>query len=141
MSPIYEYKCPKHGRFEVLRTLGSLGIESCPHCGSQCLRVVSKPAPAIIRETERLPLGNKSRGRYLTSEETGGLPILIPSFGALEKEEIDYVAEAAIEKEKGRISPPRDSQIALDNIVKEARKTPKGKRKQTMDRIQKEGMR
>jgi len=95
-----------------------------------------------VKNTERLPLGNKSRGRYLTSEETGGLPILIPSFGALEKEEIDYVAEAAIEKEKERVkvTPPRDSQVAISNVVNESKKAPKGKRKGTMDLIRKEGM-
>ena len=96
-----------------------------------------------FKTTERLPLGNKSRGRYLTSEETGGMPILIPSFGALEKEEVDYTAEAAIESERERVkaTPPRDSQVALANVVTEARKAPKGKRKETMQRITKEGMR
>jgi len=95
-----------------------------------------------FKSTERLPLGNKSRGRFLTSEETGGLPILIPSFGALEKEEVDYTAEAAIESERERVkmTPPRNSQVALANVMRETRKAPKGKRKQTLERITRERM-
>ena len=140
--PIYEYECQKHGIFQVIEGIGTRQHTSCPDCRTECVRVVSKPAPAVFHESERLPLGNKSRGRYLSSKETGGVPILIPSWGVLEKEEIDYIAEAAISEEKERVrrAPPRDSQVALGNLVKETKKAPKGKRKLTMDKIIKERM-
>ena len=143
MSPLYEYKCLSHGLFQVLRTIGSPKTDSCPQCSAQCVRMVSAPAPAVIKETEQLPYGKGSRGRYISSEETGGLAILVPSWGALEKEEVDYVAEVAIEKEKERvrIGSPREAKVAIENIVRETVKAPKGKRKQTMDKVMKEGMR
>ncbi len=101
-----------------------------------------KTIGVIVRTPERLPYGNKSRGRLLSAEETGGLPILIPSFGALEKEEIDDVAAGAIEREHERVknSPPRATKVAIHNLVTEAKKAPEGKRKSTMDRIKVEGM-
>ena len=96
-----------------------------------------------IKTPERLPLGNKSRGRFISSEETGGLSILIPSFGALEKEEVDYVAEEAIYQEKERVktAEPRLTKIALQNVMAETLKAPEGKRKKTLERITRERMR
>lgn len=101
-----------------------------------------KTIGVIVKTPERLPYGTGSRGRYITSEETGGHSILIPSFGALEKEEVDYVAEAAIEEERDRVAKkqPSEKQQALRNIVVETLKAPKGKRKATMDKIIEEGM-
>ena len=96
-----------------------------------------------IKTPERLPLGNKSRGRLITSEETGGMSILVPSFGALEKEEVDYVAEEAIYREKERLktAEPRLAKTALQNVVTQTLKAPKGKRKKLLEQITKEGMR
>ena len=92
---------------------------------------------------ERLPLGNGSRGRFIDSKETGGMSILVPSFGALEKEEVDYVAEEAIyrEKERQKKPEPRLAKVALQNVVAATLKAPKGKRKKTLERITKEGLR
>lgn len=96
----------------------------------------------VIKTPERLPLGNKSRGRFIDSKETGGMSILVPSFGALEKEEVDYVAEEAIAEEKERVkaAEPRLTKTALGNVVAEALKAPKGKRKETLEKITGEGM-
>jgi len=92
---------------------------------------------------ERLPLGSGSRGRFIDSKETGGMSILIPSFGALEKEEVDYVAEEAIYREKERVktAEPRLTKTALQNVMTETLKAPKGKRKKALERITKEGLR
>ena len=92
---------------------------------------------------ERLPLGSGSRGRFIDSKETGGMSILIPSFGALEKEEVDYVAEEAIYREKERQKKPeqRLTKTALQNVVAETLKAPGGKRKKALERITKEGLR
>ncbi len=96
-----------------------------------------------IKTREQLPLGSGSRGRFISSKETGGLAILVPSFGALDKEEVDYVAEEAIAQEKERVktAEPRLSAVALRNVVTETNKAPKGKRKKTLEQITKEGMR
>jgi len=96
-----------------------------------------------IKTPEQLPLGSGSRGRFISSEETGGLAILVPSFGALEKEEVDYVAEEAIAKEKERVktAKPRLATMALRNVVNETKKAPAGKRKKLLEEITKEGMR
>ena len=141
--PIYEYKCTC-GRVETrLFPFGKYPTVICPNCGRLLEKIMSVPAPAVIHERERLPLGNKSRGRFISSRETGGLPILIPSYGALEKEEVDYVADEAIAQEKERVkkAEPRLATVALNNVVTETMKAPKGKRKKTLERITKEGMR
>ncbi len=140
--PVYEYTCPTHGRFMKLEGIHAPTITTCPVCSSDSRRVVSPVAPAVIKTVEQLPYGTGSRGRLLSAEETGGLPILIPSFGALEKEEIDYVAAGAIEREHERVknSPPRASKVAIHNMVTEAKRAPEGKRKSTMDKIKTEGM-
>lgn len=87
-----------------------------------------------VKHTEQLPLGNKSRGRFISHEETGGSDILIPSWGALEKEEIDYIAEVAIEKEKSRVrnSPMKKK---MEDVTKVLMNTPKGKRREKLDEI------
>jgi len=77
-------------------------------------------------QKDRLPLGEQEKSRYIPSKETGGLPVFIPSMGALEKEEVDYIALAAIENEKERVRKRRYSaqkerleQVAL--LVKQAK--------------------
>jgi hypothetical protein len=76
-----------------------------------------------MKNKERLPLGNKSRGRYIKTED-GQPDILIPSFGLLEKEEIDYIAEANIEKEKKRVrvSPKKAKMEEFLRVPKEDRR-------------------
>jgi len=97
----------------------------------------------ITPDKERLPLGSGSRGRFIDSKETGGMSILVPSFGALEKEEVDYVVEEAIYQEKERVktAEPRLTKVALQNVITETMKAPAGKRKKTLEQITKEGMR
>ncbi len=34
--PIYEYICPKHGKFEALRPMEYRAFNSCPNCGKVC---------------------------------------------------------------------------------------------------------
>jgi len=142
--PIYQYQCLRCGLcFEKLQPMVMQGKASCPDCGSTGKLIPSAPAPAIIHEKERLRLGSKSRGRLVSAEETGGMSILVPSFGALEKEEVDYTAEVAIAQEKERVkkAEPRLAAVALQNVVTETLKAPEGKRKKLLEQITKEGMR
>jgi len=129
--PIYEFKCPIHGRFEILSTSG-ISEYYCPHCQAICRKVISAPAKAHIVHNERLPLGNKSRGKLIMPEETGGLGILVPSFGALEKEEVEYVAQGALEKERERIAKkgklPSRTRSKIQVALSEAYRTRPGQR-------------
>ncbi len=142
--PIYKYQCIKCGLcFEKFQSIVMRGNSFCPDCGSSSKIIPSVPARVIIHERERLPLGNGSRGRFVSSKETGGLAILVPSFGALEKEEVDYIAEEAIvqEKERVRTAEPRLGAVALKNVITETKKAPKGERRKTLEQITREGMR
>ena len=82
--PLYSYNCPVHGPFDVIQTLGA-SEASCPRCNKPGQRVVTKPARITVNQTEALPYGSGSRGRYLSSKETGGVPVFIPSWGAMEQ--------------------------------------------------------
>mgnify|MGYP001559159678 CR=1 FL=1 len=143
MCPIYNYQCPKCGLcFDKHQSIVMRDFASCPDCGASGSLVPSLCARPVVRNKERLQYGSGSAGRYVSSKETGGLPVYIPSFGAMEQAEVDDVAEAAIEREKERVkvSAPRQSAVALQNIVKETMKAPKGQRKKTMELIKKGGM-
>ena len=124
-----EYECPNCGVYETLQA-----NNICSKCGSVSRKLISAPALIIVNHKENLPYGNKSRGRFISSEETGGSGILIPSWGALEKEEIDDIAEAAIEKEKTKVrkSPMKDNMEAVTRVLLS---TPKGKRREKLNEI------
>ncbi|WP_298585501.1 zinc ribbon domain-containing protein [uncultured Kocuria sp.] len=60
--PIYEYRCPECGDFELLLGMGAATREStCPGCGSPARRLMSAPglsrtgtpAARLIERTER----------------------------------------------------------------------------------------
>jgi putative FmdB family regulatory protein len=42
--PLYEYSCPKCGRFELLQRFSDSVLSVCPTCGSQVQKVISAPA-------------------------------------------------------------------------------------------------
>ncbi len=80
----------------------------------------------ISKSKERLPLGNGSRGRFVPpSGKRAG--ILVPSFGALEKEEIDYIVEAEQEKEDTRVRHSEQKE-KLERASRIAMNAKKGKR-------------
>jgi hypothetical protein len=69
----------------------------------------------------------------ITGKETGGLDIFIPSYGALEQAEVEYIAEGAVEKEKARVKKKnkthqRQNQAIVQSYVNLANRTPKGKK-------------
>ena len=112
MSPLYEYWCQGCGlEFDKIRAIEERNLTSCPDCGARADLVPSVVSIRVVRR-ERQLLGSGAKGRYVSHKETGGLPILIPSFGALEQEEIDYIAEGAIEKEKERVRKRKPSRMA-----------------------------
>jgi putative FmdB family regulatory protein len=40
--PIYEYECPKCGKFEEIQKMTDKQLETCPKCGNPCKRLISK---------------------------------------------------------------------------------------------------
>ncbi len=42
--PLYEYECPKHGRFELVRKFSDPPIKKCPQCGKAVQKIQSAPA-------------------------------------------------------------------------------------------------
>ena len=42
--PLYEYQCPKCGRFEVIRKFSDEPLTICPTCGSEIQKLASAPA-------------------------------------------------------------------------------------------------
>ena len=42
--PLYEYQCPKCGRFEVIRKFSDKPLKKCPTCGRAIQKLASAPA-------------------------------------------------------------------------------------------------
>jgi putative FmdB family regulatory protein len=42
--PLYEYECPEHGRFELVRKFSDPPVTTCPQCGKPVQKVLSAPA-------------------------------------------------------------------------------------------------
>jgi len=42
--PLYEYQCPKCGRFELIRKFSDAALATCPTCGSEVQKLFSAPA-------------------------------------------------------------------------------------------------
>jgi putative FmdB family regulatory protein len=42
--PLYEYQCPKCGRFELIRKFSDPPLATCPTCGAEVQKLLSAPA-------------------------------------------------------------------------------------------------
>jgi putative FmdB family regulatory protein len=42
--PLYEYECPDHGRFELVRKFSDPPVTKCPKCGKAVQKMLSAPA-------------------------------------------------------------------------------------------------
>ena len=42
--PLYEYQCPKCGRFELIRKFSDPPLAGCPTCGQEVQKLLSAPA-------------------------------------------------------------------------------------------------
>ncbi len=72
----------------------------------------------IIKNKERLPYGSNSRGKFIPPEK-GRRAIFVPSFGVLEKEEVDYLIEASQEKEDERLkkTPHTETMEQIEKVA------------------------
>lgn len=109
--PFYRHWCPRHGLFDAFRPMAQGGERArCGQCGQESPRIFTPPAIKVVK-TERLQYGSGSPGRMISHKETGGLDIFIPSEGALEQDEVDYIAQGAIEKERARVKKGRKTEL------------------------------
>ena len=85
---------------------------------------------------EQLPYGNKSRGRFVEAEK-GRRSIFVPSWGALEKEEVDYYVEKAQDDEDSRLKKNKTTPMKenISNLTKAARAAKRGHRSETIKNI------
>ena len=62
--PLYEYECPKHGRFEVIRKFSDPVLKKCPQCGKPVEKLASAPAFQFKGTGWYVTdYGNKGKGR------------------------------------------------------------------------------
>lgn len=47
--PIYEYKCPKCGVFEVTRKITDEPLQTCPNCGEPVKKMISHNVGIIFK--------------------------------------------------------------------------------------------
>jgi putative FmdB family regulatory protein len=129
--PLYEFACAKHGSFELYRSMDKCtSPANCPECNSPSGRIITASNIHIVQGGKALPLGSGSPGKIISSKETGGMGIFIPSYGALEQAEVDYLAEGAIENEKTRIKKKthRKTQAVVQAFADLANRTKKGQK-------------
>lgn len=141
--PIYEYECRTHGRFEVL-VLSSMGAAyPCPTCRMPSARVMSALARVKVVHRRRLRYGEGAPNKIINRQETGGSDILVLSDGALEQEEVDYIAQGAVEKEQSRVRKGRSNETKerLGQLVKLAENTRPGKRAAAIKEAMADGIR
>ena len=101
-----------------------------------------------VKNPVRKPYGYGSAGKYVSAKETGGLPIFVPSFGAMEQEEVDFVAQEAVGKERARVKAHQAlnetnalTKESLGNVVKTVKTQPRGKRIKAAAEIMRDGLR
>ena len=135
--PVYEFSCPVHGKFEQYRPMVRSGeVQTCPECGVVSDRLFSVLNIKIVNKV-RQRYGEGSYGKMLTHKETGGLDIFVPSFGAMEQEEVDDIAEGALEKEKARVKKNKktdrsENQARIKAYAELARSAKRGQRAKTI---------
>jgi len=118
---IYEFRCPNCGVFESYRAMEACTIPAlCPECDTLSERIISLPAVHIVQGSQRLQFGSGSAGKIISPEETGGVGIYIPSGGAMEQAEVDYIAEGAIEKEKTRVEKKKKATQSANQAIVQA---------------------
>ena len=83
--PLYEYHCPKCGRFELIQKFSDAPITTCPTCGRDVQKLLSAPAIQFkgsgwyVTDYARKPSGegarssgSKSDGASTTTDSSAG---------------------------------------------------------------------
>lgn len=76
--PLYEYQCPKCGRFEVIRKFSDAPLSACPTCGREIQKLPSAPAIQfkgsgwyVTDYARKSPGGDASKGESGESAKGG----------------------------------------------------------------------
>jgi putative FmdB family regulatory protein len=73
--PIYAFRCPGCGPFDVMRTMAEAGAPArCPECGSEARRVFSPPGLALLATPVRQALDIEEKSAHepeVVSEKRG----------------------------------------------------------------------
>ena len=90
----------------------------------------------IFKNKPHLPYGRNSRGQFVPPEQ-GRRSIFVPSFGVLEKEEVDYLVEVAKEQEDDRLRMGKISlqKAVLEEVTQKALAAKPGQRAKTIDKL------
>lgn len=134
--PLYDFECGScQYRFNKLVQMGT-STAPCPVCGAMAKQIMSALARIIVNSSDNLPLGRGAMGKMVKGED-GRRDIYVPSFGALEQDEIDYIIEGATEKEDQRLrkGEPSEQKQAIGAVANEMRKAPPGERAKTGEAI------
>lgn len=107
--PLYEYQCPKCGRFELIRKFSDDPVTECPTCGSPVQKLASAPAFHL-----------KGTGWYATdyAKKTGGA---------------DGKSESKSESKSSGKSDSKSDSASSDSGKSAAGDTAKGSAKDTKD--------
>jgi putative FmdB family regulatory protein len=76
--PLYEYQCPKCGRFEVIRKFSDEPLTTCPTCGSEIQKLASAPAFHLkgtgwyVTDYAKKSSGDDKSGESKSSESKSG---------------------------------------------------------------------
>ncbi len=93
----------------------------------------------IFKDRERQRYGSGSKGKFISHKETGGMDIFVPSFGTMEQDEVDYVAEGALEKEQARVrhKEVRESKTKeiIQSLTNLALQTKQGQRAKVINKV------
>ena len=128
---IFSFRCQACGyETDKIVTYEQSNYVSCPKCGARMTRLLSAPARIIVNEKTRHRYGTGALGRVVLGSETGGLDIFVPSGGAMEQEEVDYVTEVAVDKERERVKKERHNPTreAIEGLKQLAYQTKPGQR-------------
>ncbi len=61
----YEYRCHRHGTFDVVTSMGSASPQStCPECGMQAPRIFTAPMTSAVPPSIAKAIGDTERSRY-----------------------------------------------------------------------------
>ena len=75
--PLYEYECPQHGMFELIRKFSDPPLAACPTCGGPIEKLFSAPAIQFkgtgwyITDYARKSTGGEAAGKTEGSEKGG----------------------------------------------------------------------
>lgn len=116
--------------------------QTCPNCGQVSERIFSVLNIKVVHKV-RQQYGTGSYGKVLTHKETGGLDIFVPSFGTMEQDEVDDIAQGALEKEKARVEKYKkkersENQARIKAYADLARSAKRGQRAKTIREAVKE---